>query len=625
MLFAAASAEGHAAAPATPASGPPDGVVHVTTAQVYVQPRADNPEFIPPAADAAGWREVRLPAIVPKGRESGEVLHWYRVRVAHDGAARLAVLIPRAHVGYGGAYVNVRGQWLDGPEASDVLWNMPYFLPVPDPLVTRDDPGTLEVLVLVDFAGPAGMALTDFYVGPRERLAPMAGRLAFLMQDAPHATALALLLLGAFAFGVWIRRRNEVAYLLFAAATVVWYGRTLHYWTGPSPDVAHLFWWLTINSLSWLMVLIYLFAFRLQGKGYPRLERVLFALVAAAAILTLPGVLADRMQITGTFAYAVQAVVALAVTMLVTRSSLEDGKRESIVLAAALWLNLAAGVHDLLLKEWLIDPRGFYLMPYGGILIFGAFLYAVQRRYVGAIADVERANDVLEARLAERTRELQASHERLRAVEREQTLVAERQRLMSDMHDGLGSSLMSSLVMVERGSASPAEVATVLRDCIDDLKLAIDSLEPAGSDLVSLLGIVRYRLGRRLERAGLRLDWRVTDLPALPWLDSMATLEVLRILQEALTNVVKHSGAATVVVETASSATEVIVRVLDDGRGFDPVSARRKRGARGLLNLERRAAKLGGRVAFRSGAGGTTVELTLPIDRPLSTGTAPAA
>jgi signal transduction histidine kinase len=65
------------------------------------------------------------------------------------------------------------------------------------------------------------------------------------------------------------------------------------------------------------------------------------------------------------------------------------------------------------------------------------------------------------------------------------------------MHDGLGSNLMSALVLAEQGRLSRDAVAGLLRECLDDLRLVIDSLEPIGNDLVTLLALLRHRLARR--------------------------------------------------------------------------------------------------------------------------------
>jgi signal transduction histidine kinase len=186
---------------------------------------------------------------------------------------------------------------------------------------------------------------------------------------------------------------------------------------------------------------------------------------------------------------------------------------------------------------------------------------------------------------------------------------------MREMHDGLGSSLMSSLVMVEQGKLDSAQVAGVLRESIDDLKLTIDSLEPMGDDLLTLLGTLRYRLGKRLQAAGIKLEWQVTETPPLPWLNPTSSLQILRILQESLTNTLKHAQATAIRVETAAAENEVSIRLIDNGVGFDVKAARAQPSGRGLQNLERRAATLNGRIDIESSAGETSVTLSLPLER----------
>jgi signal transduction histidine kinase len=585
----------------------------------------------PPDASALTWRPVPLPRLVAWGPGSPgggkrPVIHWLRIvhPIAADSPRSLAVYVPRFQPGIGQIdfYVNRVHVPLPATRAAN-HWNQPLLFRVPESALAGQR--SVELLIAVLYDARTTYALAPVYVGPWFDLEWRAALRAFVQSGAPEALSYAFLVLGAFAFGFWWRRRTELAYLFFALATVVWCIRTLHYHNVAIRMDSMLYWWMTVNSMSWLMMLVYQFALRFQGRRAPLVEWGLWSLVIVSAVATLPAVRLEP-ALAATLTYVVQVLVSIGVTVFLTREARRLRTREAIVLAGALWLCIGFGVYDLLLKDARVDPRGVFLLPYAAVFLFGAFLYAVLRRYTYAIDHVERVNASLEDRLAARTRELEASHEKLRAIEREQTLAAERQRLMRDMHDGLGSSLMSSLVAVEQGRLAPAEVARVLRECIDDLKLTIDSLEPIGSDLVTLIATLRYRLGSRLEAAGLRLDWRVADVPPLPWLDALAALEVLRILQEALTNVIKHSGARSVAISTAVDGNEVRVRLVDDGRGFDVARARRESLGRGLPNLERRAAKLGGRIDVTSSSAGTCVELVLLVERRHGdSATAPAA
>jgi signal transduction histidine kinase len=589
--------------------------IEPTLATVVLDPDR-NRRLVLPAANA-NWQPVQLPLRVPRGQaapgEPDADTHrvWIRIRYeVPDGQVEpLAIYVPRFMAGLGSDDFLIDGERIEsglGPGGNQ--WNMPFLLAVPEAAQRR---GSFEVLISFWSWREAGFMLAAPYVGPLSELRPLADERRFYTSDAPRGMAYALAVLGLFAFGSWLRRRAETTYLLFAVASAVWYVRTLHYYTGVPDEWMGVFWWVSLNSLSWLMLLVYLFAMRFQSRASPLLERSLIGLIALTSCVTLPFMPLTIGRSTG-IAYGSQLLVALAVTGWLTLDALRRRAIETQVLVVALWINLGFGAHDLLLHRFLLDAEHLFLMPYGALFLFGAFLFAVTRRYAAALNEVERVNSSLEARLAARTQELEASYEKLQRVEKERAVVDERQRLMREMHDGLGSSLMSSLVMVEQGRLSSDEVANVLRECIDDLKLTIDSLEPIGQDLVTLLATLRYRLGRRLEQAGLKLEWLVADLPALPWLDAVTALQVLRIIQEALTNVIKHAGARTIRIATDVAGAEVQVRISDDGVGFDGNIAS---GGRGLMNMRRRAEQLGGQIDFTRDAGWTQVTLRLPVDR----------
>jgi signal transduction histidine kinase len=218
-------------------------------------------------------------------------------------------------------------------------------------------------------------------------------------------------------------------------------------------------------------------------------------------------------------------------------------------------------------------------------------------------------------RLHDREAELAATYERLRESERQQMLIGERQRLMRDMHDGVGSSLIGALAVVERGEVDARETAQLLRDCLDDLKLAIDSLEPVDTDLLLLLATARYRLEPRFEQAGVRLAWTVEDLPPLPKITPEHALHILRIVQEVFTNIVKHAQAREVRLSVAPAAGAVSITIIDDGVGFAQAALAAKPGrkGRGLSNLTTRAAAIGAAIRWDSQPGRTRIELSIPL------------
>jgi signal transduction histidine kinase len=312
-------------------------------------------------------------------------------------------------------------------------------------------------------------------------------------------------------------------------------------------------------------------------------------------------------------AYLIFIAVSFGVTALLSYAAWQSRSREYGLLAVILWLNIGLGVHDWLLQTWRTSIESVYLLPFGVLALFVMFLASVLRDYLAALAASEKASALLEARLAERERELDESYAKLRTVEQAQLLSDERQRLMREMHDGLGSALMSSLVAVERGQMQPSDVAQVLRECVDDLKLTIDSLEPVGDDLLVLLATLRYRLEPRLQAAGIRLSWQVESVPQLAWLNPGAALNIMRMMQEILTNTLKHARAQSICVATHHHGEHITIAISDDGVGFNPDAPIDM--GRGLKNLRRRAADIGGEVDIGSGPDGTRIQIRLPIER----------
>ncbi len=232
----------------------------------------------------------------------------------------------------------------------------------------------------------------------------------------------------------------------------------------------------------------------------------------------------------------------------------------------------------------------------------------------------------LRQRLRERNEQLQESLDRIESLmssrareEQELAIAQERQRILREIHDGIGANLLTSLAMLEHGRLTHAELVVLLRECIDDLMLTVDSLELPENDVVALLATMRYRLEKRLMAAGIRMEWQATELPLLPWLETNQALSVMRLLQEALANIVKHAQASMVRVTTRESRHEgrpgVEVVITDDGVGFaaSPIG-----GGHGLRNMRERAAGLGGRVEIASAPGATSVMLWLPLGRGLS-------
>lgn len=243
-----------------------------------------------------------------------------------------------------------------------------------------------------------------------------------------------------------------------------------------------------------------------------------------------------------------------------------------------------------------------------------ALVIAVFSRSIRLFRSADQINQILTDRLKVREGELMAAHVREREFVRRQAHDEERQRILRDMHDGLGSQLMSMLLAARRGHAPPEQVADGLQTVVDEMRLIIASMDSVGESLFAALSLFRDRMSQRIAAAGVRLDWRNDYGPDFPRYGPRATLQVFRILQEAVANALKHSGGDVISVAIESQpgfAGGVRLVVADAGKSN--AGPPQPGSGRGLANMRARAESIGATLSIAAGpAGGVEVILDLP-------------
>ncbi|HXP65740.1 MAG TPA: ATP-binding protein, partial [Steroidobacteraceae bacterium] len=495
-------------------------------------------------------------------------------------------------------------------------WRMTWNRPIAPNLANAHfKPGDhLEIAIGVVFEPWVGHSLGHISVGPASVLGPRQAVRDFLQFTMPVACSVTLLAMGVFFLLFWAARRAERTHLYLALSCIAWCVCNVEFVLPRRDDPTLDSWYSAVTgpSITWVMWLIYLFILQVDKRSSRLIAYGMPPFVLIMSIIALPVIPLN--EYAGIFYQGANVAVALLVAGRIGWMALRGGSIELRVIAISLGIATIAGAHDLGLLAQNIDHEGIFFTPYSGLLIFGSFLFAVQRRYVRAINDHEQLSSDLAHRLARREAELHENHLRLLELERAQTLQAERQRLIHDMHDGLGSALTTSLAMIEQGNVDGEELKDVLRGSVDDLRAVIDSLEPLDGDLISVLATLRFRLGKRLELAGIKLEWDMDDLPVLPWLGSPQALQLMRMVQEILTNVLKHAAANQMRISAHCSGQYIEVCIADNGRGFDTGATST---GRGLRHLAQRAASLHGSLLIESRPGnGTTVRLLLPVATP---------
>ena len=617
-------------------AGPPPA--HITEAQIWPSPSSawQPPDRLSDSDDAVlspntPWQSTPLPHARPRSvarggdawQEPPDVL-WYRMTLPASALAPTPqgarLYIPRWQtMGTVAIYVNGAVAW---QARGSRVWNG-FNHPVWIDLAGKFPPGSSPV-VHVRMASLKGIggALSTVWAGSAESLTPGWHARSLVQRYLLGFARGAYLLLGLGAFGVWLmlgRQRADSMYLVFFLMSVFHTLSTLQYLVGDEsfgiPDA--WFSWLTLVGTFGSSVCSFYFLCLIQNTPRRRWGRALVGYVAAIWLVTLPVWGMDQTSVLPLLRLAL-VPPSLLILWVAVLGAWRQRNWRNVLLAAWILASFPVGFHDLALQRY-HDVESIYLTPYVYLGLFTMFLWIATTRYNRALTVAEQANATLAERLAEQQQALAETHARLRSAERQQTLLQERQRLMRDMHDGVGSSLMSALRVVENGRGADLDLAQVLKECIDDLKISIDSLEPVDADLLALLANLRFRMGPRLQGAGLHLEWQVRELPPLTWLDSASALHVLRIIQEVLTNVIKHSGATHIVLETreapGSAGEGVEVLITDNGQPFTAPPPRETPPARrGLSNIRSRAQALGAQVSWTPVAsGGTCFCLWLPV------------
>jgi signal transduction histidine kinase len=197
--------------------------------------------------------------------------------------------------------------------------------------------------------------------------------------------------------------------------------------------------------------------------------------------------------------------------------------------------------------------------------------------------------------------------------------LAERRRLRHDLHDGLGPSLTGIGLGLEAVDAAvaddPARARVVVRrlraevvTAVEDVRRILDGLRPPALDEVGLVTALQDRAALLSDRCAGSLTVRVEAPDPLPALDPETEMAAFRIAEEALTNIVRHSGAACAVVRLVVDDGRLTVEVTDDGRGLPSLP----RQGVGLESMQRRAESLGGTLDVTSDAGVRVLAL-LPV------------
>ena len=483
--------------------------------------------------------------------------------------------------------------------------------------------GATRVVVELQTLPYIATGLVQLALGPTHALLPQHTDAVREVVGYADAASGVVLVLGLMALLLWLPRRRDLNLLWLAAACGLWGMRGLIYYDNTVPGRPLVY--EQLNAVNALLAAATITAAVLHLLRFSK--RFYMSVLAGVTLLALIGFGAAELAQRG--AIIARSVAQVAGTGMICWLGVAIWRRRHLVamrhvfgLLGCLIALVVCVVHDLLVVTGALPPTSNAYVFWGFVTVLVGYALMSGEYVVMTLGRAERSNEELERRVAAKSGELEASYTQLRNTEiasaREAARVQERERLLREMHDGLGAQLMTALRGVERGALSREQLAQSLQDGLDELRLLMDSTDTSHY-LPAALAAWRNRWDARLAAAGVLLEWHMDDSLEDVNLGNEAALHVMRILQEATTNVVKHSRAGRMVLRAGVHAgpdgvSTLQIEVSDDGAGLSGEAARS--GARGLKNMAYRAGQIGAQLAVtnRPPPGtGCLVRLVLPM------------
>ena len=271
--------------------------------------------------------------------------------------------------------------------------------------------------------------------------------------------------------------------------------------------------------------------------------------------------------------------------------------------AAAMVLAELASQHELLplpRVQWL-----HFAMP----LLFLGLTARLLQVFARTLLAAEDGRSTLEVRVKEITAEIERNFATLAELRVEQVTEKERKRIAADLHDDLGAKLLTIV-----HTSDNERISTLAREALEEMRLSVRGLTGKPMRLADALADWRAETVSRLGQANIEADWRGPAEDVDQLLPARGFVQTTRILREAVSNIIKHSGASHCKVRCAISDKEFGLIVQDNGKGIPmELDGKLDRG-HGMSSMKHRAKQMQGQCLVESGPGyGTVIRLTLPL------------
>jgi signal transduction histidine kinase len=586
--------------------------------QALMGPEASN---APPSWASA--QIVRLPDDWSAAQASRQAIQWYRLALTQRTSLNSP---PPALYGlYVERACSVLQVWINGQLIHDggrftepVTRNChrPQLVAVPAALLSPDGANALDIRLrgysldeVSSRQRAGGLSVVEF--GPYEVMAAHHARRMTFAIHLPEVMSGTLVLMGSFMFvmGWFNRAQSYLAY--FGALMVGWSLLLARLWVSELPMTNRTAEIVLATLMSFITLAGVQFLMRYAGRRWQALNMALPVQCLLMPISLLASPASWLYMVAGAWSVLLttEALVAAGYYLMESRRQRSPHLWPMAALLLVVAVSLAIEFASQLAP---LDSRFVHvaqLLPALGFMALGLRLV---QQYGRAFQSAEQNRAELEVRIREATAQIERNFAQLSELKVEQVTDRERKRIAADLHDDLGAKLLTIV-----HTSDNDRISTLAREALEEMRLSVRGLTGKPVKLIDALGDWRAEVISRLSQSGVQGEWSAPSDDDVPQtLSSRAYVQTTRILREAISNIIKHSGASQCSVTCTIADGDFQLVIQDNGNGIPvELDGRLDRG-QGMASMKGRAKQLQGQCLVESGPGyGTVIRLTLPLER----------